>query len=129
MRSLRRSVLLAALLAGAAACENGTTAAGPPAQLAVVSGDQQQGTVGQELRQPLVVRVMDGDGRPVRDQRVTFRVTGGGGSVPGVAALTNRDGIAQERWTLGTVATDSQRVEASAVDPATGVEIASAVFH
>ncbi|HEX6367742.1 MAG TPA: Ig-like domain-containing protein [Longimicrobium sp.] len=129
MKPLHRSALFAALLASAAACENGTTAARPPAQLTIVSGDGQEGVVGQELRQPLVVRVMDGKGRPVAGQRVSFRVTGGGGSVSAGEAVSDRDGVAQERWTLGTVAADSQRVEASAMDAEPGQAIAAAVFR
>lgn len=127
MRTITRTLLVLGL-AGLAACDNGPTAAGPPAQLDVVSGNDQQGTVGQELSQPLVVKVLDENGRPVRDQIVNFRVTRGGGTVFAGSATTNRDGVAQERWTLGTVA-DSQRVEARAVDPETGAAIVFATFR
>ncbi|HEX6367741.1 MAG TPA: Ig-like domain-containing protein [Longimicrobium sp.] len=128
MRSFRTSLLLGALFLAAAACENDPTTAGPPAQLDVVSGNDQQGTVGQELAQPLVVKVVDEDGRPVRDQLVNFRVTRGGGTVFAGSAITNRDGLAQERWTMGTVA-DSQRVEARAVDQETGAALVFATFR
>lgn len=127
MRTLAPTLLLlaAAALAG---CDGDPTAAGPPARLNLVSGNDQQGTVGQELAQPLVVEVLDDDGRPVRGQLVNFRVTRGGGSVFAGSAVTNRDGIARELWTLGTVA-DSQRVEARAVDPETGAALVFAVFR
>ena len=65
----------------------------------------------------------------MRDQLVNFRVIAGGGSVFAGSALTNKDGIAQERWTLGTVAGDTQRVEARAVDPETGAGVVFAVFR
>lgn len=127
MQNLTRALLLLGL-AGLSACDNAPTEAGPPAQLDVVSGNDQQAVVGQELAQPLVVKVVDEDGRPVRDQLVNFRVTRGGGSVFAGSSLTNRDGIAQERWTLGTAA-DSQRVEARAVDPETGAALVFATFR
>jgi hypothetical protein len=95
----------------------------------VVAGDAQSGTVGAELPDPLVVKVVDEDGKPVRGQVVNFRVVSGGGSVFAGSALTNKDGIAQERWTLGAVARDSQKVEVRAVDSGTGQGVVFAVFH
>ena len=92
------------------------TRTGPPAELSVISGDAQSGTVGLELSQPLVVKAVDASGRAVQGQVVNFRVTAGGGSVFAGSANTNAEGIAQERWTLGTTAGDDQTVEARAVD-------------
>ncbi|HYR11950.1 MAG TPA: Ig-like domain-containing protein [Longimicrobium sp.] len=123
-------LLAAAVLLASAACDDPSgPGAGPPAQLAVVSGDDQRGPVGQDLPQPLVVRVTDARGRPVEGQMVSFRVVSGGGAVYAGSSLTNRDGLAQERWTLGTVAADSQRVEARAVDAATGQPLLFGVFR
>ena len=102
---------------------------GPPASLQVVSGDQQTDTVGQELPNPLVVRVLDSTGHRVPGQIVNFRVTAGGGSVFAGAAITNDSGEARERWTLGTVAGDTQRVEARAVDAASGLALVFGVFR
>jgi hypothetical protein len=102
---------------------------GEPAALAVVSGDLQTQTVGTELAQQLVVRVIDDKGRPVEGQIINFRVTVGNGSVFAGAASTGKDGEARERWTLGTVAGDTQRVEARAVDPQTGAALVFAVFR
>ncbi|HEX5872676.1 MAG TPA: Ig-like domain-containing protein, partial [Longimicrobium sp.] len=87
-----------ALLLGllAAGCTGELVGGGhAPASMDIVSGNDQQATVGQELPQPLVVKVVDEQGRPVRNQLVNFRVTAGGGSVFAGSALTNRDGIAQ----------------------------------
>jgi hypothetical protein len=119
-----RARRLAPLLAAAAvlaACENPSGGgAGPLARLDVVSGDLQTGPVGTQLAQPLVVRVLDDDGDPIAGQLVNFVVAAGGGQVFAGAAQTNADGRAQELWTLGTTAGDTQRVEVRAVDPATG---------
>jgi alpha-tubulin suppressor-like RCC1 family protein len=122
------SALLLGLLA--AACNGELVGGGQrPAKLVVVSGDLQADTVGKELAQPLVVRVVDERDRPVRNQLVNFVVTAGGGSVFAGSAITNAQGEARERWTLGTVAGDTQRVEARAVDPATGQRIVFATFR
>jgi len=126
-------VLVLVGLSGLAACGGDSsskpTHAGPPAKLDVVSGDAQHGTVGKELSQPLVVRVVDAQQRPVSGQTVNFHVTVGGGSVFAGTSTTNGDGVAQERWTLGTTAGADQTVEARAVDNATGQAIVFATFH
>jgi alpha-tubulin suppressor-like RCC1 family protein len=120
-----------ALLLGllAAGCNGELVGGGQiPARLLVVSGDMQVAPVGTELPQPLVVRVVDENNRPVKNQLVNFVVTAGGGSVFAGSALTNAQGEARERWRLGPSAADSQRVEARAVDPSTGTPLVFAVF-
>lgn len=129
---MRMIASAAALLLGllAAACNGEVVGGGQrPSRVEVVSGDLQVDTVGKEVAQPLVVRVVDDRDRPVKNQLVNFVVTAGGGSVFAGAAITNADGEARERWTLGTVAGDTQRVEARAVDPATGQAIVFATFR
>jgi adhesin/invasin len=96
--------------------------------LQIVSGDTQTGTVGKELPNPVVVRVVDASGAPVSGQLVNFRVATGGGSVFAGASLSNADGVVQERWTLGSVA-GPQRLEARAVDSTTGAAIVLAAFE
>jgi alpha-tubulin suppressor-like RCC1 family protein len=128
VRTLPR-LLLAALLLAACDLPSKPDGPGAPAKLDIVSGDLQQDTVGDELPQALVVRVTDDRGRPVPDQVVNFRVTAGNGSVFAGTATTNRDGEARERWTLGTVAGDTQRVEARAVDSGTGQALVFAAFR
>jgi hypothetical protein len=122
---------LALLLGLLAAGCNGELVGGgqTPAKLVVVSGDLQSAPAGEELPQPLVVRVVDDANRPVANQLVNFVVTAGGGSVFAGAALTNAQGEARERWRLGTVAGDTQRVEARAVDAATGEPLVFAHFR
>jgi adhesin/invasin len=66
------------------------------------------------------VEVLDVAGRPVVDGAVVFRVTSGGGRMAAGAVRTNSEGLAQDRWTLGTDVSVPQRVEVHAVDSATG---------
>jgi hypothetical protein len=130
LRSRAAAVLLP-FAAALASCDNpaGSDGPGAPARVDVVSGDLQTATVAAQLPQPLVVRVVDAGGEPVPGQTVSFRVLAGGGTVLGGSAVTDARGEARERWTLGTVAADSQRVEARVVDPATGQPRAAAVFR
>jgi hypothetical protein len=113
------------------ACDPPATA-GPGAEealsLAIVSGDSQVGDPGAELPEPLTARVLDARGRPVRDQLVNFQVTHGGGSVFAGAALSDHDGVVREWWTLGPNPGEN-RLEARAVDPATGEKLVFATFH
>jgi hypothetical protein len=108
-------------------CSESTTpplvSAGPPASVLVVSGDNQIDTVGTELPDALVARVVDDHSIPVKGQIVNFVVTSGGGSVFAGSAITNDSGIVQERWTLGTVAGQPQTIEARAVDNVTGAPL------
>src|SRR5690348_10759747 len=82
--------------------------------LDVVSGDAQTAIVGTQL-EPLIVKVASG-GNPVAGQVLNFHVTSGGGSVYGGTELTDAHGIAQELWTLGTKASEPQKVEVRAVE-------------
>jgi hypothetical protein len=99
-----------------------------PAAIDIVSGEGQSGRVAEELSQPLVVRVLNAGGQPLAGQLVNFRVVKGGGSVFAGSALTNADGLAQERWTLGKSVADSQIVEARVVDASTGGALVSGRF-
>jgi hypothetical protein len=94
-----------------------------PVSLEIVSGQEQSGTVGQELPSPIVTRVLNGAGSPIAGQIVNFRVAKGDGSVFAGAAITNAQGVAQERWTLGKSIADSQVVEARAIDASSGAAL------
>jgi hypothetical protein len=59
-----------------------TGIAGPAASIAPVSGNDQAGSAGQTLAQPLVARVADQFGNPVAGVRVDFATTGGGTLAP-----------------------------------------------
>jgi hypothetical protein len=51
--------------------------------------------------EPLVVRVKDGSGNPVADLAVTWVMGNGGGSLAPETSLTDAQGRASTRWTLG----------------------------
>ena len=67
----------------------------------IVSGNNQSGDPGTELADPLVVEVLDEDGDTVSGVTVTFRVTGGGGSLSATSVDTNNRGRAETTLTLG----------------------------
>jgi hypothetical protein len=48
---------------------------GDPAALTIVGGDDQRGTLGEPLSEPLVVQLVDGAGTPVGGRDVVFRFT------------------------------------------------------
>jgi hypothetical protein len=102
---------------------------GPPSVVFVVSGENQKATVGTELPAPVVVRVTDDDGNAIAGQLVNFHVVSGNGSLFAGSSITNEQGEARERWTLGTVAAQEQKLEARAVDPTSGDPLIFATFH
>ncbi|HEU0051705.1 MAG TPA: Ig-like domain-containing protein [Longimicrobium sp.] len=67
----------------------------------IVSGNNQVGTPGQPLAQPLVVRVVDQRDRPVADAVVNWLVKDGGGSADPRQGRTDADGFASAVWTMG----------------------------
>jgi len=90
-----------------------TASAGDPADLRIVSGDQQQGQAGTRLANPLVVVVVDDADNPVPGVTVNWRVESGAGSVTPRTSTTDGSGRASTAWTLGA-RTGEQSVEASA---------------
>ena len=111
--SLAGALLLLAWLGCDTPADSGRP--GAAARLIIVSGDRQEFTVGEQLPGALVVRVQDVNGDPVANQVVTFRVVAGEGNVVTGTSTTDPQGVAQDRWVLGPVAADTQRVEASVV--------------
>ena len=92
----------------------------PPASLAIVSGDNQAGTPGDALADPLVVEVQDAEGDAVEGVPVTFEVTAGGGSLSATTATTNASGRAQTTLTLGSErGINSVQASVSDLDPVT----------
>jgi hypothetical protein len=75
-----------------------------PQNLALSSGNNQTGTQGQPLANPLTVKVTDGSGNPISGTSVTFSVTAGGGSLSVAQVVTNAQGLAASTLTLGPVA-------------------------
>lgn len=82
--------------------------------LTKVSGDNQTGTAGSALPNPLVVKVTDSTGNPQAGITVNFAVTSGGGSVSPTSAVTGINGQASTVLTLGTTAGTTNTVSATA---------------
>lgn len=70
-------------------------------QLRFVAGDGQSAQPDTILPEPLVVEVVDGEGSPVSDYPVGWRIRAGGGSLSDAAATTGGDGRASAKWALG----------------------------
>lgn len=71
-----------------------------PCQLKLVSGDQQQGIAGKVLSAPIVLMVLDSEGNPVPNYPVNFNA--GSGSIDNSTPLTDTNGEASVKWTLGS---------------------------
>ncbi|HEU0015228.1 MAG TPA: Ig-like domain-containing protein [Longimicrobium sp.] len=129
--STRYATWLCLALVLSACSDGGPTSTAPADNVSfvIVSGDGQSGPPGAELPQPLVVRAVDGAGNPVPGRHVAFKVISGGGSMYLGAGVSDANGIVKDYWTLGTVAADSQRVEARSIDPATGAKQVFGVFR
>jgi len=102
---------LVATVAGAGIGGNPVTfgatavAAGAPASIAVVEGDNQTNLQGFALNVPPAVVVRDASNNPVGGVEVVFAVASGGGSVTGGTDTTSVFGIARVgSWTLGAAA-------------------------
>src|SRR5438067_70315 len=99
-----------------------------PASLLVIAGGLATWScVGSELASRLVVKVSDARGVPVRGSLVSFTAVSASGSPFAGSALTNKDGIAQDRWTLGTAA-GRHEMEARLLDPNSGTSLAFVTF-
>jgi hypothetical protein len=116
-RSLCISLLLVVLQVACTADEPTAPVTPPPTQLEILGGNDQTAIAGTVAADSLVVRLTDADGLPVRDYRIDFTVSSGGGSTPVPFALTNADGEARNLWQVGRTAAETQTVEARAVPP------------
>ncbi len=67
------------------------------------TGGGQQGVVATRLTQPVIVKAVDREGRPVRGATVVWSASGGG-TVTAVTDVTGDDGTVSANWTLGTTA-------------------------
>ena len=94
-----------------------------PANLRAMSGNGQQGTIGTQLPDPLVVRLTDAAARPVPGVTVDFRFQS---DVPGAqfepsTVFTDDTGFASVRVRLGTTA-GPQTIEAAvSANPSSGL--------
>ncbi|MGB0386948.1 MAG: hypothetical protein ACPGWR_19205 [Ardenticatenaceae bacterium] len=92
-------------------------------QLRLLSGNNQSGSVGEELAERLVVKLTDGDGNPMANERIVFKVTENNGEVSdgtdmarSLVLTTTAQGEAEASWKLGSRSgAGNNMVEASAV--------------
>lgn len=91
---------------------NITSPSSSPAAIAATGGNQQTGTAGQPLGEPVVVQVQDANGGPVQGALVQFVVQSGGGSVQPGQDRTDAQGRASATWTLGE-ASGQQQLQAT----------------
>jgi hypothetical protein len=96
------------LLSGALACGGGDLllpdppGGGDNVVLSKEAGDNQQGVVGEQLLQPLIVKVLTPRELPATGKEVEFVFTSAAGVVTPAKALTNSAGQATANWVLGT---------------------------
>ncbi len=72
-----------------------------PTVLSIVSGDNQEGMIGEALPNPFVAEVRDQYDAPMEGVQVNFAVSAGGGSLSATSIDTNESGLAQSTLTLG----------------------------
>ena len=82
-----------------------------PSKLVIISGDDQQGTFGTALSNPLVVEIRDQYDNPFPGAQVTFTVTAGEGLLSGQFAVehvtTDANGRAESTLILGSAKTNT----------------------
>jgi len=104
-RLLRRPFLYLGCLAVLAGCDWGSGPSRVPAAVEVVEGAGQTGTVFQPVAVRPAIRVVTGQGKPVKGEEVVFSVASGGGQVSGNVVETDGKGVARVgTWILGTSA-------------------------
>jgi hypothetical protein len=74
----------------------------PGAQLSILEGNEQSATVGTQLRDSLVVRVLDSAGKAVPRVRVHWSTESPDAQVAPVDVVTDAQGRARTSWTLGS---------------------------
>jgi hypothetical protein len=127
MRTSSPLLLLSLILTTLAGCAGGDLtlpADGSPASLRAMSGSGQQATVGTRLPDPLVVRLTDGAGRPVRGVTVDFRFQSDIPEAqfePATTVMTNDTGFASVQVRLGTTPGDQTVEAAVGASPSSGL--------
>jgi hypothetical protein len=110
-RCLRAILLMACVGLTACASDPPSAPAGPPAVLERVSGDGQSAAPGAALARPLIARLVDADGHPVRRAEVRWEASAG--AVTPAVSTTDANGETKAVWQLGTEA-GMQRATATA---------------
>ena len=102
---------------------NGNGNVGPPANVAIVSGNNQRIMVQVALLSALVVVVTDADGDAVSGETVDWAITQGGGSLSTPSSTTNANGQASVTLTAGM---DEETIQVTAsVDGVTSAPVFS----
>ena len=100
---VRPRFLLAPASLAVAACGGGDlslpTETAP--RVEAVQGNEQVAPPGSRLADPLIVRLVDADGRGIPDRAVVWVVNAGGGSINPATGTTDAEGFASAEWTLG----------------------------
>lgn len=113
----QRAISFVTCLLLAAACRHNELAPrGPPANMEVLSGDEQQATVGTALPNQTVVKVVDANDRGVPGIAVLFEPVPGSGSATPSQVTTDANGVARTTWTMPTVAGQTKALAARAAN-------------
>jgi adhesin/invasin len=106
MRMHSMPAVALALLSAATvvACSDSTAPQPTPSQLSIVSADTQAVVVGTPNSNPLIVRVADKNGVAIAGAVVSWRITGGDGTLPGTSSLSDENGMAETVVVPDTVA-------------------------
>src|SRR6478672_7681650 len=103
---LRNRLLMAAPLLAVLACggddlllpPGGSPTATDPGQLQMAAGDNQTGTAGSALPEPVLVQLVDSAGRGIADQPVNWVINTGGGTANPATPTTDAQGYASATW-------------------------------
>lgn len=76
-----------------------------PASDTIIGGNGETATIGAALPDSIAIRARDKYGNPAAGDTVHWTITGGGGTVSPLASVTNANGVAKARWTMGPVST------------------------
>ena len=127
-------LLALASLASVMACPLLTKATEPasavvstPSALIVVQGNAQTAQAGRPLTTPIVLRVVDANGKGMPKVPATIVVVLGGGMVDPATAISDSSGEMKVRWTLGT-ASSSQALSVTAGGTTLTTVVATALF-
>lgn len=87
-----------------------------PYKIAPISGNNQLGSTGVPLADPIVVKVVDELEHPQSGVNVYFSIVHGGGSVNTQTVITDNQGIASAIWTLGNETENELHVSTKKAD-------------
>lgn len=95
-----------------------TTELAEPTRVRLLSGQDQKGMSGDTLLDPLVVEVTNSGGVAIEDAMVRWKVTSShGGSVLRGTTSTDGEGLARNRWRLGTRAGTARDTVIAWIEP------------